>query len=59
MARYPKFVVALIAAAGVVASSGLLPDNVAVWVNVGIAALSAALVYLLPNAELPGQNDRK
>lgn len=51
--KYAKFVVAVIAAAGVVASSGLLPANVAVWVNVGIAAVSAGLVYLVPNTDLP------
>lgn len=53
MGKYAKFIVAAIAAAGVVASSGLLPEHVAVWVNVAIAAVSAALVYLVPNAEVP------
>jgi hypothetical protein len=53
MARYSKFFVAAIAAVGVVVSSGLLPANVAAWVNVAVAAASAALVYLVPNAEVP------
>jgi hypothetical protein len=52
MARYSKFFVAAIAAVGVVLSSGLLPANVAAWVNVVVAAASAALVYLVPNAQV-------
>jgi hypothetical protein len=54
MARYAKFIVAVIAALGVVISSGLLPANVAAWVNVVVAAASAALVYLIPNTAIPG-----
>jgi hypothetical protein len=54
MARYSKFIVAAIAALGVVISSGLLPANVAAWANVVVAAASAALVYLIPNTAIPG-----
>jgi hypothetical protein len=53
MARYSKFFVAIIAAVSVVVSSGRLPANVAAWVNVAAAAVSAALVYLIPNAQVP------
>jgi hypothetical protein len=52
MARYSKFFVAAIAAVGVLLSSGPLPANVATWVNVVVAAASAALVYLGPNAQV-------
>lgn len=54
MARYSKFIVAVIAALGVIVSSGLLPANVAAWINVVVAAVSAALVYLVPNTAIPG-----
>lgn len=53
MARYSKFVVAAIAAAAAIVSSGLLPASVAAWLNVVIAAVSAALVYLVPNTKVP------
>jgi hypothetical protein len=53
MAKYSKFFVAAVAAVGVILSSGLLPANVAAWVNVVVAAASAALVYLVPNVQVP------
>lgn len=49
MKKYSKFIAAAIAAAGVVASSGLLPEGVSDWVNCIIAAVGAAAVYFVPN----------
>lgn len=56
MKKYAKFVVAVLAAAGVVASSGLLDGQAEMWVNTGVAAVGAALVYLVPNVQLPERN---
>ena len=53
MARYAKGIIAVLAAAGVIVSSGVLGETAELWVNVIIAALGAALVVLVPNAELP------
>lgn len=50
MKRYSKFVVALLAAAGVVASSGLLSGTAQLILTTVIAAVGAGLVYLTPNA---------
>lgn len=50
ISQYAKGIVAVLAFASVMVSSGVLPDHVAVWVNAVIAALSAALVILVPNA---------
>lgn len=50
MAKYSKFISALLAAAGVFASSGLLSGTSETVLNTVIAAVGAALVYLLPNA---------
>ena len=47
--KYNKFVAALLAAAGVFASSGLLHGTAETVLNTVIAAVGAALVYLLPN----------
>lgn len=55
MKRYAKFVVALLAAGGVVASSGLLSGTAALALNTAIAAVGAALVYLVPNVDLPDE----
>ena len=49
--RYAKFISALLAALGVVASSGLLDGQAQTVVNVVIAAVGAGLVYLVPNAD--------
>lgn len=49
MKKYAKFLVALAAALGVVASSGLLPEPYSTWVTVAVAALGAGMVYLVPN----------
>jgi hypothetical protein len=47
--KYSKFITALLAAAGVFASSGLLDGTAELVLNTVIAAVGAALVYLLPN----------
>lgn len=57
MSKYAKFISALLAAAGVVASSGLLHGTAELAVNTVIAAIGAALVYLVPNA--PAQSARR
>lgn len=49
MAKYSKFITALLAAAGVFATSGLLNGTAELVLNTLIAAAGAALVYLLPN----------
>lgn len=49
MTRYRKFIVALVAFLGVIASSGLLHGSTEMWVNVIIAGVAAALVYIFPN----------
>lgn len=49
MAKYSKFIAALLAAAGVFATSGLLNGTAELVLNTIIAAAGAALVYLLPN----------
>ena len=49
MAQYRKFIAAAIAAAGVVASSGLLDGHAELVLNTIITAVGAALVYVLPN----------
>ena len=48
--EYNKFITALLAAAGVIAASGLLDGRAEAWVQAIIAAVGAALVYLVPNA---------
>lgn len=50
MAKYSKFITALLAAAGVFASSGLLTGTAQLVLTTVIAAVGAALVYLVPNA---------
>jgi Na+-transporting NADH:ubiquinone oxidoreductase subunit NqrB len=50
MKQYAKGIAALLAAAGVVASSGLLHGTAELILNTVIAAAGAALVYLVPNA---------
>ena len=50
MSRYSKFIAALLAAAGVFASSGLLTGTAELVLNTLIAAAGAALVLLVPNA---------
>ena len=49
MSKYAKFYAAAVAAAGVVASSGLLHGTAELVLNTVIAAVGAALVGLLPN----------
>jgi Na+-transporting NADH:ubiquinone oxidoreductase subunit NqrB len=49
--KYAKVYAALLAAAGVVASSGLLQGTAELVLNTVIAAVGAALVYLVPNAQ--------
>lgn len=49
MSKYAKFITALLAAAGVFASSGLLDGTAELVLNTVIAAVGAALVYLMPN----------
>jgi hypothetical protein len=49
MAKYSKFFAALLAAAGVVASSSLLHGTAELVLNTVISAVGAALVILVPN----------
>lgn len=49
MGEYRKFVAAVLAAAGVIASSGLLDGQTELWVNTLVAAVGAAMVYLVEN----------
>lgn len=49
MKKYNKFIMAAMAALGVVASSGLLDGQAELVLNTVIAAAGAALVYLVPN----------
>lgn len=51
MSKYSKSITALLAAAGVIASSGLLNGTAELVLNTAIAAVGAALVYLVPNAK--------
>ncbi|MGH7774458.1 MAG: hypothetical protein ACREQA_19720 [Candidatus Binatia bacterium] len=51
MAKYAKFIVALLTAASVMASSGMLPPEYSMWVNAVVAAVGAGLVYLVPNVK--------
>jgi hypothetical protein len=50
MDRYRKFIAAALAAAGVVASSGLLAGTAELVLNTIIAAVGAAAVLIVPNA---------
>lgn len=59
MAQYRKFIAAALAFAGVVAASGLLHGQVQAWVDCVIAAVGAALVYLVPNTPVPTVRKRK
>lgn len=47
--NWRKGIAAVLAAVGVIASSGLLSGTVEAWTNTAIAAVGAALVILLPN----------
>lgn len=49
MSKYSKFIAALLAAAGVFASSGLLDGTAQLVLTTVIAAVGAALVLLVPN----------
>lgn len=58
MSKYSKFIAALLAAAGVFASSGLLAGTAQLVLTTVIAAVGAALVLLVPNAPakvIPGR----
>lgn len=47
-----KFLVAVGGAVTTAIANGLLSDEVAAWVNTGIALLTAALVFLVPNGDV-------
>ena len=49
--KYSKFIAAALAALGVVASTGLLDGQAELIVNTLIAAVGAAMVYLVPNVD--------
>ena len=53
MNRYRKFITADVAALGVILSSGLLHGTAETVLNVLLAAVGAALVYLVPNDPAP------
>lgn len=55
--KYAKFYAAAMAAAGVVASSGLLHGTSELVLNTALAAVGAALVLLVPNAQDPQRRD--
>jgi hypothetical protein len=48
-----KFQVALLCFLLSAATGGLLPPDIAIWVIVGINALTAAGVFVIPNTNLP------
>lgn len=50
MSKYRKFIAAALAAAGVFGSSGLFHGTAELVLTTTIAAVGAALVYLVPNA---------
>lgn len=58
MKKYAKFIAALLATAGVVASSGLLDGQAELILNTCIAAVGAAAVVLVPNAQVPRNIER-
>lgn len=58
MAGYAKFVGTALAAAGVVASSGLLAGRGELTLNMVIAAAGAAWVVLVPNAPAAARGRR-
>ena len=51
MKKYSKFIAAALAAAGVIATSGLLTGQAQLWVNTIIAAVGAAAVYFVENED--------
>lgn len=51
MSRYRKLVVAVIGAAAVAVSRGLLPAEVGDWLTVLAPVLTALGIYAVPNAE--------
>lgn len=53
MSKYAKFVTAAVGAAAALVATGLLPDNVATWVQGGIAVVTAVAVLLIPNWSPP------
>lgn len=57
MSKYSKFYAASLAAAGVVASSGLLHGTAELVLNTVIAAVGAALVLLVPNTPATARRD--
>jgi hypothetical protein len=50
MQKYSKFIAALVAALGVLVSSGLLHGTSQLIVTTAIAMIGAAGVYLVPNS---------
>ena len=55
MSRYAKFISAALAALGVIVSAGVLDGDAQEWASSIVAALGAALVYLIPNTPPAGE----
>jgi len=58
MSRYAKFISAALAALGVIVSAGVLDGDAQEWASSIVAALGAALVYLIPNVAPEGEAPR-
>lgn len=53
MDKYAKFIMALLAFAGVLVSAGVFEGQAQVWASAIVSGVGAALVYLVPNAKTP------
>jgi len=49
VARAKKFLVAAVGAAAMVVSTGVLEENVEIWVNIALGIATALGVYQVPN----------
>lgn len=48
-----KAQIAIIAFVAAAASAGLFPPSIAIWINIGVSALTVAGVYVVPNTNTP------
>lgn len=53
MQKYAKFIAAFLAFAGVLVSAGVLHGEAQTWAVAIVSGVGAALVYLVPNADVP------
>ncbi len=49
--RARKFAVALVGAAATIVATGLVPEDITIYVNAGIGLLTALGVYQVPNVD--------